>query len=50
RHGGIDPKEYSGFAFGVGLTRLAMMKFGIKDIRYLNCGDLRVNEQFTTLV
>lgn len=50
RNGGIDPKEYSGFAFGVGLTRLAMMKFGITDIRYLNCGDLRVNEQFSTLM
>ena len=50
RHGGIDPKEYSGFAFGVGLTRLAMMKFGITDIRYMNCGDLRVNEQFSTLL
>ena len=50
RHGGIDPKEYSGFAFGVGLTRLAMMKYAIGDIRYLNCGDLRVNEQFTTLI
>ena len=50
RHGGIDPKEYSGFAFGVGLTRLAMMKFGITDIRYMNCGDLRVNEQFSTLM
>ena len=50
RHGGIDPREYSGFAFGVGLTRLAMMKYGIKDIRYLNCGDLRVNEQFSTLL
>ncbi len=49
RHAGIDPKEYSGFAFGVGLTRLAMMKFGIRDIRYLNCGDLRVNEQFSVL-
>ncbi|MDO5310059.1 MAG: phenylalanine--tRNA ligase subunit alpha [Planctomycetia bacterium] len=48
RHGGIDPKEYSGFAFGVGLTRLAMMKYGITDIRYLNKGDLRVNEQFAT--
>ncbi|MCF0233372.1 MAG: phenylalanine--tRNA ligase subunit alpha [Thermoguttaceae bacterium] len=48
--GGVDPKEYSGFAFGVGLTRLAMMKFGIKDIRYLNCGDLRVNEQFSTMM
>ena len=50
RHGGIDPKEYRGFAFGVGLTRLAMMKFGITDIRYMNCGDLRVNEQFSTLM
>ena len=49
RHGGIDSKEYSGFAFGVGLTRLAMMKFGVTDIRYLNKGDLRVNEQFATL-
>ncbi|MBQ9874690.1 MAG: phenylalanine--tRNA ligase subunit alpha [Thermoguttaceae bacterium] len=50
RQGGIDPKEYSGFAFGVGLTRLAMMKYGIRDIRYLNCGDLRVNEQFSTIM
>lgn len=50
RHGGIDPDEYSGFAFGIGLTRLAMMKYGIRDIRYLNGGDLRVNEQFTTLL
>jgi phenylalanyl-tRNA synthetase alpha chain len=50
RHGGIDPHEFSGFAFGIGLTRLAMMKYGIRDIRYLNAGDLRVNEQFTTLL
>ena len=50
RHGGIDPNEYSGFAFGIGLTRLAIMKYGIRDIRYLNGGDLRVNEQFTTLL
>jgi len=39
--GGIDPEEYKGFAFGVGLTRLAMMKYGIRDIRDLNSGDLR---------
>lgn len=39
--GGIDPDEFSGFAFGLGLTRLAMMKFGIRDIRVLNAGDLR---------
>ncbi|MDE5556972.1 MAG: phenylalanine--tRNA ligase subunit alpha, partial [Ruminococcus sp.] len=31
--GGIDPEEYTGFAFGLGMTRLAMMKYGIKDIR-----------------
>lgn len=42
RAGGIDPEEYTGFAFGVGLTRLAMMKYGIKDIRILNSGDIRM--------
>jgi len=41
RFGGIDPHEYTGFAFGMGLTRLAMMKYGIADIRSLNSGDLR---------
>lgn len=41
RCGGIDPHEYTGFAFGLGLTRLAMMKYGIRDIRVLNLGDLR---------
>ncbi len=41
RHGKIDPHEYTGFAFGLGLTRLAMMKYGIADIRVLNSGDLR---------
>ncbi|PYG88802.1 phenylalanyl-tRNA synthetase alpha subunit [Ruminiclostridium sufflavum DSM 19573] len=47
RAGGIDPEEYTGFAFGVGLTRLAMMKYGISDIRVLNSGDLRAMEQFS---
>ena len=41
RYGGIDPHEYTGFAFGLGLTRLTMMKYGISDIRVLNSGDLR---------
>jgi phenylalanyl-tRNA synthetase alpha chain len=41
RFGGIDPHEYTGFAFGLGLTRLAMMKYGVSDIRILNSGDLR---------
>ncbi|HEY5584983.1 MAG TPA: phenylalanine--tRNA ligase subunit alpha [Ruminiclostridium sp.] len=47
RAGGIDPDVYTGFAFGVGLTRLAMMKYGISDIRVLNSGDLRAMEQFS---
>jgi phenylalanyl-tRNA synthetase alpha chain len=38
---GVDPDEFTGFAFGLGLTRLAMMKFGVSDIRWLNAGDLR---------
>lgn len=45
--GGIDPEEYTGFAFGLGLTRLAMMKYGIKDIRDLNGGNLKSLSQFT---
>ena len=45
--GGIDPEEYTGFAVGLGLTRLAMMKYGVKDIRDLNSGSLKVLTQFT---
>lgn len=45
--GGIDPDEYTGYAFGLGLTRLAMMKYGIKDIRDLNSGSLKSLSQFT---
>ena len=47
KEGGIDPEQYTGFAFGLGLTRLAMMKYGIKDIRDLNSGSLKVMSQFT---
>ncbi len=45
--GGIDPEVYTGFAFGLGLTRLAMMKYGVKDIRDLNSGNLKTLKQFT---
>ncbi|MBQ2896868.1 MAG: phenylalanine--tRNA ligase subunit alpha [Clostridia bacterium] len=45
--GGIDPEEYTGFAFGLGLTRLVMMKYGVKDIRDLNSGSLKTLSQFT---
>lgn len=41
RAGGIDPDEYQGFAFGVGLDRLAMLKYGIPDLRTFFESDLR---------
>jgi phenylalanyl-tRNA synthetase alpha chain len=43
-----DPFEYTGFAFGLGLTRLAMMKYGVKDIRTFNDGDLSALSQFVS--
>ena len=46
RMSGIDPDEWGGFAFGLGLTRLAMMRYGIDDIRQLQGGDLRFLQQF----
>ena len=46
RMSGIDPDEWGGFAFGLGLTRLAMMRFAIDDIRLFESGDLRFLRQF----
>jgi phenylalanyl-tRNA synthetase alpha chain len=46
RMSGIDPEEWNGFAFGLGLTRLAMMRYAIDDIRQLQGGDLRFLMQF----
>lgn len=46
RNVGIDPEEWSGFAFGLGLDRVAMIKFDIPNIRTLFENDLRVLEQF----
>jgi phenylalanyl-tRNA synthetase alpha chain len=46
RHGNIDPEIYSGFAFGFGLTRLAMIKYNINDIRLFHSGKIKFLEQF----
>ena len=46
KESGIDPDEYTGFAFGLGLTRLAMMKYKVNDIRIFNSGDLRYLKEF----
>ena len=43
---GVDPEKYTGFAFGVGTERLAMLKFGIDDIRLFNSADMRFLSQF----
>lgn len=46
KNGGIDPEVYSGFAWGLGLERLAMLRYGMKDIRMFTENDLRFLEQF----
>ncbi len=46
RHAGIDPNEYSGCAFGLGLDRMVMLSLGIHDIRDLNSGNLKILNQF----
>jgi phenylalanyl-tRNA synthetase alpha chain len=46
KNGGIDPEEYSGYAWGMGLERLAMLMYGVKDIRLFTENDLRFLAQF----
>ncbi len=46
KNGGIDPEEYSGFAWGLGIERLAMLRYGMKDIRQFAENDLRFLSQF----
>lgn len=46
KNSGIDPKKYQGFAFGMGIERIAMLKYGIDDLRLFYDNDLRFLEQF----
>ena len=46
KNGGVNPDEYSGFAFGIGLERLVMFRFNIDDMRLLYENDLRFLSQF----
>jgi len=43
---GIDSREWQGFAFGIGIDRIVMLKYGIDDIRLMYAGDLKFNQQF----
>jgi phenylalanyl-tRNA synthetase alpha chain len=46
KNGGYDPERFTGYAFGFGVQRIAMLKYGIPDIRYFWENDLRFLEQF----
>lgn len=46
KHGGVDPEKYSGFAFGMGIERMALLRYGIDDIRLYFENDLRFLKQF----
>jgi phenylalanyl-tRNA synthetase, alpha subunit len=46
RNGGIDPEQYSGFAFGMGLDRLAMLRYGVNDLRLFFENDMKFLSQF----
>jgi phenylalanyl-tRNA synthetase alpha chain len=46
RNGGIDPEQYSGFAFGMGLDRLAMLRYGVNDLRLFFENDMKFLGQF----
>lgn len=45
---GYDANKYKGFAFGIGLERIAILSYNIKDIRNMYTNDLRFNKQFKT--
>jgi phenylalanyl-tRNA synthetase alpha chain len=46
RNGGIDPERYTGFAWGFGIERIAMQRYGVEDLRHFYENDLRFLEQF----
>ena len=50
QHCGIDPNKYTGFAFGMGIERITMLKYGVKDLRLFSENDVRFLKQFTGAV
>jgi phenylalanyl-tRNA synthetase alpha chain len=47
---GIDPEEYTGFAFGMGIERIAQLKFKVNDLRLYSENDIRFLKQFTSVL
>ena len=47
RHAGVDPERFQGFAFGMGIDRLAMLRYGVDDLRLFFQNDLRFLRQFS---
>ncbi len=50
RHCGIDPEEYTGFAFGMGIERVTMLKYQVNDLRLYSENDIRFLKQFQTVI
>ena len=46
KQAGIDPTKYHGFAWGGGIDRLVMLRYGLPDVRYFESGDLRFLREF----
>jgi phenylalanyl-tRNA synthetase alpha chain len=46
KHVGIDSNQYQGFAFGLGVERLTMLRYGVQDLRHFFNNDLRFLQQF----
>jgi phenylalanyl-tRNA synthetase alpha chain len=47
KEGGVDPNKYTGFAWGMGIDRLVMMKYGIEDVRHFESANLKFLRQFS---
>jgi phenylalanyl-tRNA synthetase alpha chain len=50
RNGGIDPEEFTGFAFGMGIERITMLRYSINDLRLFSENDVRFLRQFKSVV
>jgi phenylalanyl-tRNA synthetase alpha chain len=50
RNCGIDPEEYTGFAFGMGIERVTMLRYQVNDLRLYSENDIRFLKQFQTVI